>query len=80
MEDDLFYLGLIRVGLFGVQPPVVLDVLEGLIHETAVASVVSPITTAVNQILFAQRHEATSLTEHLTLERTCKYQVVIGNV
>ena len=66
LPDD--YLGFVRIGLFGVQSSVVLDVLESLIHEPAVAAVVAPIAAAVDQVLFAQRHETTRLTEHLTLQ------------
>ena len=38
-----------------------LDVLEGIVHETSVASLVTVGPAAVNQVLLGQAHQLTSL-------------------
>uniref|UniRef100_A0A0E9XXM5 Uncharacterized protein n=1 Tax=Anguilla anguilla TaxID=7936 RepID=A0A0E9XXM5_ANGAN len=57
----------VRVGLLGVQAAVVLDVLEGLVHEAAVAALVPFRPGALHQVLLAQRHQRARLPELLAL-------------
>lgn len=47
---------------------VVLDVLEGLVHQAAVAALVALRPGAVHQVLLAQRHQRAGLPEVLTLQ------------
>lgn len=60
----------VRIGLLGVDAAVVLDVLEGVVHQTSVAPVVTIRLGAVDQVLFRERHQVPSLTEVLTFEGT----------
>lgn len=60
--------GLVWVGLFGVDAVVVLDILEGVVHESAVAAVVPVRARAVHQVLFAQRHQDLRLAVVLALQ------------
>lgn len=47
---------------------VVLDVLEGLVHQTAVAALVALGPGTVHQVLLAQRHQLAGLPEVLALQ------------
>lgn len=58
----------VRVGLLRVQALVVLDVLEGLVHQTSVAALVTLGSGAFHQVLLAQRHHLAGLLELLTLQ------------
>ena len=53
---------------FGVETIIVFDVLEGLVHESAIAAVVAPLLRAVHQVLFAQRDELSCFAEDLSLQ------------
>lgn len=60
---------LVGVGLLSVDAAVVLDVLEGVVHEAAVAAVVAVGGRAVHEVLLGERHEVPGLAEVLSLER-----------
>lgn len=47
---------------------VIADVLEGVVHEAAVAAVVAVRARAVDQVLLRQRHQVPALTEVLALQ------------
>ena len=47
-------LSLVRVGLLSVDASVVLDVLEGGVHESTVAPLVAVLATAVDQVLLGE--------------------------
>lgn len=64
------YLSLVGVGLLGVDPVVVDDVLEGSGHEPAAAAPVPLRHGAVHEVLGAQRHQGPRLQLHLRLERS----------
>ena len=61
-------LSLVGVGILGINTTVVLDILEGEVHETTVAPVVTVTDRAVDQVLLAQRDKFSSLTEVLSLQ------------
>lgn len=56
MSPALVVDALVGVGLLSVDAAVVLDVLEGVVHEAAVAAVVAVRGRAVHQVLFRQGH------------------------
>lgn len=62
------YCSQVRIRVLWVQTAVVLDVLESLVHQTAVAALVALGSRTVHQVLLAQRHQFTSLPEVLTLQ------------
>ena len=49
---------------------VLLDVLEGKVHQTAVAAIVAVLFGAIHQILLTQGNQRTSLSRVLTLKGT----------
>lgn len=63
------HLSHVGVGGLCVDASVGLDVLEGVVHESALASVVSEGSAAVDEVLLGQRHELAGLLEVLPLER-----------
>lgn len=58
----------VGVGLLGVQALVVLDVLEGLVHQAAVAALVALGPGAVDEVLLAEGHQLARLPEVLALQ------------
>ena len=62
--------GLVGVGLLRVDAAIVLDVLEGVVHEAAVAPVVPVRARAVHQVLLRERHQVPGLPEVLPLQRS----------
>lgn len=64
------YLGLVRVGLLRVDPSVLLNVLEGVVHQTSITSHVAVLSGTVNQLLLTQRHQLPSLPEVLAFKRS----------
>lgn len=58
----------VGVGVLRVQAVVVLDVLEGLVHQAPVAALVAFGPRAVHQVLLAQRHQLARLAEVLALQ------------
>ena len=56
----LVILSLIRIRLLGVNAPVVLDVLEGGVHEATVAALVAVFAAAVHKVLLRKAKEAKS--------------------
>lgn len=62
------HLSLVGVRDLRVHATVVLDVGEGLVHQTTVAALVALRSGAVHQVLLAQRHQLASLPEVLTLQ------------
>lgn len=50
------YLSFVWIRDLGVDSMVVLDILERLIHETSIASLVAVLARAVNEILFTEGH------------------------
>ena len=69
LESALVVDGFVRVRVFGVNTVVLLDVLEGMIHQTTVAAHVALLARAVDQVLFGERDELLGLGEVLTFER-----------
>lgn len=65
--DNITYSSKVGVELLSVQASVVLDVLEGLVHESTIAALIAFGTRAVNQVLLTERHQFASLSELLTL-------------
>lgn len=63
--------GLVGIGLLGIDASIILNIAEGIVHETAVASIVAVLGGAIDQILLGQRDEDTGLAEMLTLEGAC---------
>lgn len=57
----------VRIRILGVQTAVVLDVLESLVHQTAVAALVALWSGAIYQVLLTQRHQLPGLSEVLPL-------------
>lgn len=62
------YCSQVRIRVLWVQTAVVLDVLESLVHQTAVAALIAFGSRTVHKVLLAQRHQFTSLPEVLTLQ------------
>lgn len=58
----------VRVRSLRVQTAVVLDVLESLVHQAAVAALVALWSGAIYQVLLTQRHQLPGLSEVLTLQ------------
>ncbi len=67
-EVALLLIGVVGVRGFSVDAVVVLDVLEGKVHEASLASMVAILHGAVDQVLFAERNELAGLAEVLTLQ------------
>lgn len=59
---------LVGVGSLRVQSSILLNVGEGLVHQTTVAALVALGTGAVHQVLLAQGHQLAGLPEVLTLQ------------
>lgn len=57
----------VGIGLLGIQPIVVLNILEGLVHEATIAAMISLWPRTVHKVLLAQRHQFTRFTEQLAL-------------
>lgn len=55
------YLSFVRVGVLRVDAFVRLDVIEGVVHEAAVAALVAVLLAAVDQVLFGQLDHAAVL-------------------
>lgn len=64
------YLSGVRVGFFGVDTSVSLDVVKSVVHKTAVAAHVSVFARAVDQVLFAEGDEFAGFQSVLTFERS----------
>jgi hypothetical protein len=64
----LLVFGPVRIRLLRVDSSVGLDVPEGVVHQTAVASAVTEPSRTIHQVLFAQGHELTGLAEVLTFQ------------
>jgi len=60
--------GFIRIRLLGVNTSIVLDVTEGVVHKTAVASVVAVLGGAIDQVLLGERDQHSGLAVMLTLQ------------
>ena len=56
----LVILSLVRIRLLSVDAPVVLDVLEGSVHESAIAALVAVFPAAVYKVLLRKAKEAIS--------------------
>ena len=67
-EMALLLISMVGVGLLGVDAVVLLDVLEGKVHQTSLASVVAVFHRAVDQVLLAERNQLSSFPEVLTFE------------
>ena len=61
-------LGLVWVGILGINTTIVLDILEGEVHETAIAPIVAVADRAIDQVLFTQRDKFSCLAEVLSLQ------------
>lgn len=64
------YLSLIWVGLLRIDPSVLLNVLEGAVHQAATAAHVAEVPRTVNQLLLTQRHQLLSLPVVLAFKRS----------
>ncbi len=62
------YFAFVRVGVLGVNASVVLDVLEGVVHQAAVATVVTVLGRTIDEVLLAERHELARLAKVLSLQ------------
>jgi len=62
------YSASVGVGVLRVQAVVVLDVLEGLVHQAPVAALVALGPGAVHQVLLAEGHQLASVPEVLALQ------------
>jgi hypothetical protein len=60
----------VRVGLLSVDAVIFLDVLEGLVHQTTVATHVSVFARAVDEVLLTEGHQLASLAEVLSFQGT----------
>ena len=66
----LIILCLVRVALLSVDAPVVLYVLERVVHESAVAALVAVGHAAVDQVLLREGNQLAGLAEVLALKGT----------
>lgn len=62
------YRSQVRIRILRVQTAVVLDVLESLVHQTAIAALVALRSGAIHQVLLTQRHQLPGLSKVLTLQ------------
>lgn len=60
------YLSLVWVQVLQIDSMVVLDILECVVHQTAVAAVVSVSSRTIHQVLFTQRNVLLDLSVGLT--------------
>lgn len=67
LEQVKTYCSKVGVEFLSVQATIVLDVLEGLVHESTIAALISFRTRAVNQVLLTEGYQFASLSELLTL-------------
>lgn len=65
------YLGSVRVGYLWINSPIILHILESLVHETTIAALIPFRARAVHQILFTQRHKFASFSEVLPFKSSC---------
>lgn len=63
-------LSFVGVGGLGIDTLVRFDVLKGVVHQTAIATVVSELFRAVDQVLLGERHELARFAEVLALQRS----------
>lgn len=64
------YLSSVRVRRLSINSAVGLNVLEGVVHQTALATVVTEFPAAVHQVLLGERNQFACLLEVLSFERT----------
>lgn len=64
----LIILTFIGVGVLSIDSSVVLDVLEGVVHQSSVAAVVSIVSGTVHQVLLREGDEDSGLAEMLTFQ------------
>ena len=62
------YSAKVRVGVLRVQAAVILDVLEGLVHQASIAALVALWPGAVHEVLLAERHQCAGFPEVLALK------------
>lgn len=65
------YLCSVWVGFLWVNSPVILHILESLVHETTIATLIAFWAGAVHQILFTQWNKLASFSEVLSFESSC---------
>ena len=53
-SNEISYHSNVWITLFGVNTTICLDILEGIIHQTSIATQVSKITRTINQVLFTE--------------------------
>lgn len=61
----------IRIRLLRIQPIVVLNILEGLVHEASITAMIALWPRTVHQVLLTQRNQLSRSTKQLTLQGTC---------
>lgn len=62
------YCSQVGIGLLRVQTVVVLDILEGLVHQASIAALVAFRSGTFHQVLLAQRHQLAGFPELLALQ------------
>lgn len=62
------HLSFIRVWVFCVNSTIVLDVLEGIVHKTSIAAIVTILSGTVNQVLLREAHQISCLSEVLPFQ------------
>lgn len=67
----LTYIASVRITGAGAYPTIVLDVLEGIVHEPTVAASIAILPGAVDQLLFTEAHKVPCLLEVLPLKSAC---------
>ena len=70
---------LVGVADLSVYAVVVVDILEGIVHEAAIAALVSVVICAVKEVLFTQRNKLSSLAEVLALQRSSRGEGPAGS-
>lgn len=65
------YLCSVRVGFLWINSPIILHILESLVHETTIAALIPFRARAVHQILFAQWNKSARFSEVLPFKSSC---------
>ena len=66
----LTYFAFVGIAGFGINSFVVFHILERLVHESTVTSIVTIFAAAVDQVLLAQRHQFAGFAEVLAFQST----------
>jgi len=69
VESAFSVTGFVRIRRLSVNSTIILNVVEGVVHETAPAAVVAVFAGAIDQLLLRKAHQGSSLFRVLTFER-----------